>query len=173
MRKVNGSLFIKLGKRSGDHPGILRNVTISNLIADSIGLWKPDTVASYYKMAANPKIGISIVGQPGYRVEHITISNVSFQFAGGGEVADRKVVMEDKPEGYPEYTNFGVTPAYGLNLRHVQHIVLRDVQLSTIGEDARPAIFLEDAKQVHIDHLRAQISGKVNTFIRCKEVNIK
>lgn len=170
MRKVNGSVFIKLGKRSGDKPGILRNVTISNLIADSIGLWKPDTTAAYYKMAANSKIGIAIVGQPGYRVENVTLSNVSFQFAGGGDEQDSKAVMKDIPESYPEYTNFGVTPAYGLNLRHVSNIVLQDVKLCTIAEDARPAIFFEDAQQVNINNLRATVSARANSFIRFKTV---
>ncbi len=170
MRKVNGSVFIKLGKRSGDKPGILRNVTISNLIADSIGLWKPDTTAAYYKMTANSKIGIAIVGQPGYMVENITLSHVSFQFAGGGDDQDSKAVMKDEANSYPEYTNFGVTPAYGLNLRHAKDLVLQDVQLSTLAEDARPAIFMEDVKQVHIDNLKVQMSGKAKAFIRCKDV---
>lgn len=170
MRKVNGSLFIKLGKRSGDQPGILRNVSITNLIADSIGLWKPDTMAAYHKKAANPKIGIAIVGQPGYLVEHITLSHVRFQFAGGGDEQDSKAVMKDDANSYPEYTNFGVTPAYGLNLRHVKNLVLQDVQLSTLSDDARPAIFMEDAKQVHMDNLTLQMSGRANAFIRCKDV---
>ncbi|NII27850.1 hypothetical protein HB364_22395 [Pseudoflavitalea sp. X16] len=170
MQKVNGSLFIKLGKRSGDKPGVLRNVTISNLIADSIGLWKPDTTAPYYKVAANPKIGISIVGQPGYLIENITLSHVRFQFAGGGTQEDSKAVMKDEPNSYPEYTNFGVTPAYGLNLRHVNNLLLQDVQLTTLAEDARPAIFLEDARQVHMDNVKAQLSARATAFIRCKDV---
>lgn len=170
MQKVNGSLFIKLGKRSGDKPGVLRNVTITNLIADSIGLWKPDTTAPYYKKAANPKIGVSIVGQPGYLLENITLSHVRFQFAGGGTAEDSKAVMRDEPTSYPEYTNFGITPAYGLNLRHVNNLLLQDVQLTTLAADARPAIFLEDARQVRIDNLGAQMSAQGSAFIRCKDV---
>lgn len=170
MRKVNGSLFIKLGKRSGDKPGVLRNMMISNLIADSIGLWKPDTTAAYYKLPANPRIGISIVGQPGYLVENITLSHVSFQFAGGGSKEDSKLVMKDDPNSYPEYTNFGVTPAYGLNLRHVNNVVLQDVQLTTLVDDARPAIFMEDARQVDITNLRVRMNAGASAFIRCKDV---
>lgn len=166
MQKVNGSLFIKLGKRAGKTPGILRNVFISNLIADSIGCWKPDTTASYFKIPNNPRIGVVIVGQPGYLLENIRISQSSFQFAGGGDAADSKVVMEDKPEGYPEYTNFGVTPAYGLNIRHANNVMLQDVQLSTLQPDARPAIFLEDVQDVTIADLKTIASAQAKAFMR-------
>lgn len=168
MQKVNGSLFVKLGKRAGKAPGILRNVFISNLIADSIGCWKPDTTAPYYKQAFDPKIGIVIVGQPGYLLENIRISQSSFQFSGGGTETDSKLIMEDKPGGYPEYTNFGVTPAYGLNIRHAKNVVLQDVQLSTLAVDARPAIFFEDVERATVVGLQTMTSSKAKAFIRRK-----
>jgi hypothetical protein len=121
-------------------------------------------------MPANPKIGVSIVGQPGYLVEDITLSNVSLQFAGGGDDADSEAVMQDAADSYPEYTNFGVTPAYGLNLRHVNNVVLHNVKLSTIREDARPAIFFEDAKNITITDLKAKMSATAKSFIRFKSV---
>lgn len=170
MHNVNGSLFIKLGKRKGNTPGVLQNVAINNIVADGIGAWKPVTSDKYHKTASDPRIGISIVGQPGYLVKNINLTDVSLQFAGGGSNADSKSVMPDAADMYPEFTNFGITPAYGLNFRHVEGVVLRNVQLSTVLPDERPAIFFEDAKKIDISSLKASVSDLAGCFIKLKAV---
>jgi hypothetical protein len=170
MRNVNGGIFIKLGKRSGSQPGVLQNVSINNVIGDGIGLWTPVTSDKYFKKAINPKIGISIVGQPGFLVKNVSLSNVSFQFAGGGDKKDAGSVMPDAPNVYPEFSNFGVTPAYGLNFRHVEGITLQNVKLTTLSPDARPAVFFEDAKDVDISSLKATVSSQASAFVRFKSV---
>ncbi len=170
MHNVNGGLFIKLGHRRGDTPGILRNVTVSNLIADGIGLWKPDTTASYFKTPHNSKIGMSIAGQPGYLVENVTLQNIYMQFAGGGTQEDAQRIMEDMPKSYPEYNNFGVTPAYAFNCRHVKNLRFDNVRFEVVKEDVRPAFFFEDAEGVDISGFHADISDKATCFIRCKDI---
>lgn len=169
MHNVDGALFIKLGQRKGDKPGVLRNVMVNNLIADGIGEWMPDSTHAYYKDDKDPRIGVSIVGQPGYDIENITLSNVYFQFTGGGTREDAQRMMEDKPEVYPEFTNFGVTPAYGINCRHARNIVFDNVQLDWINQDDRPAMFFEDVKDISIGRLKAKASSQARAFVRLKD----
>jgi hypothetical protein len=169
MHNVNGGLFMKLGLRRGD-TGILRNVMVSNLIADGIGLWQPDTAVYYFKPPHNPKIGMSIVGQPGFMVENVTLQNVYMQFAGGGTHEDAQRVMEDKPETYPEYNNFGITPAYAFNFRHVKNLTLDNIQVDYVQEDMRPALFFENVVNADIGKFKAGISLQSKCFIRCKDI---
>ena len=170
MHNVNGGLFIKLGHRRGDTPGILRNVMVSNLIADGIGLWKPDTTASYFKRPHNPKIGMSIAGQPGYLVENVTLQNIYMRFSGGGTQEDAQRIMEDMPKSYPEYNNFGVTPAYAFNCRHVKNLRFDNVRFEVVKEDVRPGLFFENAEGVEISGFHADISDRATCFIRCKDI---
>jgi hypothetical protein len=170
MHNVNGSLFIKLGKRKGDRPGTLKNIIVSGIVADGIGEWRPDTTASYFKRNHDPSIGMSIVGQPGYRIENVTISNIYFQFSGGGTAADAKRIMPDRPEAYPEYNNFGITPAYGMNIKHVKNIQLSNIRLDYIKNDVRPAVFMEDIEEADISLLKARIDESATSLIRSKDV---
>jgi polygalacturonase len=170
MHNVNGGLFIKLGKRNGDKPGTLKNIIVSGMIADGIGDWRPDTTASYFKRNHDTKIGMSIVGQPGYLIENILLSNIYLQFAGGGTEADGKRIMPDKPESYPEYNNFGITPAYGMNLKHIKNIQLNGICLDYAKDDGRPALFMEDIEGADISLLRAKIADSAITLIRSKDI---
>jgi hypothetical protein len=169
MHNVNGGLFMKLGHRKDDKPGILRNITVSNLIATDIGMWEPDTTG-YYKPPHSPKIGMTITGQPGYEVENVTLQNIYMQFAGDGTQEDAMRVMGDTPKSYPEYNNYGVTPAYAFNCRHVKNIRFDNVKLDFIKEDVRPPLFIEHVSGMSISRLDANISNLASCFVRCKNV---
>ncbi len=171
MNKVNGGIFIKLGKRGGDKPGILKNVSISNVMADSVGLWQPDTAASYYKVPHHPLIGMSIVGQPGYEVENVTLSNIYMRFVGGGTTDDAKREMPYRPNAYPEYNNYGVTPAYGFNCRHVKGLTFKDVQLDYITADRRPPLFFDNVSDLKLQHLKLTAHEHASAFVRLRDVN--
>ncbi|MFN3379632.1 MAG: glycosyl hydrolase family 28 protein, partial [Runella zeae] len=127
MHNVNGGIFVKIGQREGEKPGTIKNISFTNIIADGIGAWRPNTQTYYHKPSEGTKIGMSIVGQPGYCVENVTLSHIYMQFAGGGTLEDVARVMEDKPKVYPEYSNFGITSAYAFNVRHVKGIQFNNV----------------------------------------------
>lgn len=170
MHNVNGSVFVKLGKRKGDQPGSLKNIVISGIVADGIGEWRPDTTVAYFKRHHDSRIGMSIVGHPGYLIENIILSNIYLQFAGGGTAEDAKRTLPIRAEAYPEYNNFGVTPAYGINLKHIRNIQLSNIRLDYIKEDLRPAVFMEDIEDADITLLRAKISKEAAALIRTKDV---
>jgi polygalacturonase len=167
MHNVNGSIFIKLGKRKGDTPGVLKNVYINNIIADGIGHWQADTAAYYFKPAHEQRIGMSIVGQPGYAVENVSLTNICLQFAGGGTTADAARTMNDRPAVYPEYTNFGITPAYGINCKYVKDLYLHNITLDYAAADARPAVYLDNINNADISALKARASANAPAFIVC------
>ena len=170
MNTVNGGIFLRLGKRHCETPGALRNVQISNVVATGIGAWRPDTKASYYKDNRDPRIGLSIAGLPGHVVENVTLSNLRLQFYGGGTADDAARELEEKPANYPEYSMFGVTPAYGFYCRHVRGVKMRDVQIDWKHEDSRPPLFFDDAEDIVVSGFDAAASPAAAGFIRLRDV---
>ncbi|MEL7589151.1 MAG: glycosyl hydrolase family 28 protein [Prolixibacteraceae bacterium] len=172
MHNVNGGIFLKLGARQEytTHPGIIRNIIISNVIADGVGCWRPDTTQSYYKEAFDSRIGVGLAGQPGYRIENVQLNNIYMQFAGGGGKEHAAIVMADLPHTYPEYKNWGITPAYAFNCRHVKDVQFNNVRFDYIKEEKRPAIFFEDAEGIVLNHVYAKVDDEASAFFRCKDV---
>jgi hypothetical protein len=172
MHNVNGGIFLKLGARPGytTHPGIMRNIIISNVIADGVGCWQPDKTKAYYKEAFDSRIGVGLAGQPGYRIENVQLNNIYMQFAGGGTKEHAEIVMEDLPHTYPEYKNWGITPAYAFNCRHVKDVQFNNVRFDYIKEEKRPAIFFEDAEGVVLNHVNAKTDDEAKAVFRCRDV---
>lgn len=170
MDKVNGGIFIKLGHRRGENPGVLKDIIIHDIIATGIGLWQPDTTASYYKPPkGSPLIGMSILGLPDYEVENITLSNIYLQFAGGGTLEDATRKIEDTPAVYPEYTNAGITPAYGINVKNAKKLTFNNIRLDYVAKDLRPAFYLKNVNEVELSQLKMQISSQAKSFIKLED----
>ena len=143
---VNVALFLRLGDRGRhflpDGPkvpvGTFRNVSINSIVATGTG-----------------RIGCSITGLPGSRVENVTLSNVSVECEGGGKREQVDKAVPERPEVYPESRMFGELPAYGLYCRHVRGLKLDNVRLSTVAPDARHAVVCDDVRDVDINGLNA------------------
>lgn len=77
---------------------------------------------------------------------------------------DSEKVMVEVPEnetGYPEIKMFGnkgergpCLPAYGLYVRHVKGISLRDVHFELGSPDARAPLFFDDAHDIQMTGIR-------------------
>ncbi len=140
-------IFMRLGNRaraakpSDPKPGVgmFRDVSISNVTA---------TGAS--------RMGCAIAGIPGHRIENVTLSNIRMAFAGGGTQEEAAAQVPEVEEKYPESAMFGTLPAYGLYLRHVQGIHLRDIELRYETPELRPALVAEDVHGLRLDTLSAQ-----------------
>jgi hypothetical protein len=141
-------IFLRLGDRGRSYSkevprppvGTLRNVAINNVVATGAGT-----------------VGCSITGLPGHAVEHVSIANVRIDFAGGIAAHDAPTEVPEHPEKYPDCTMFGTLPAYGFYVRHVQGLVLRDLDLTYAQTDARPALVCDDVRDLVVDHLDAQV----------------
>jgi hypothetical protein len=137
MSNVGCPVFVRLGNRARpfkegmEKPGIgrLRNVLISNVQASG----------------AN-KVGCSITGLPGRPVENITLDHIRSEFTGGGTLEDARSQVPENPDKYPEYSMFGVLPAYGFYCRHARNITFDHVETSLASPDQRPALVSEDVE---------------------------
>lgn len=179
MHNVNGSIFLKVGSRNAAHlhnmtdkvraeqTGIMRNVMFSNIVADGIGRWKEDSSAHFFKTRHDSRIGMVIVGQPGFPVENVTFSNIYLQFAGGGTKEDAsRPLVDQRPDGYPEYINLGVTTAYGINCLNARGLVFDNVKVDYIDHDARPAFCFQNVQDVYLDNIQAKISDEAPAVMR-------
>ena len=173
MNNVNGTILIKLGLRQGEKP-VLRNVSISNVIADGLGAYQPSEDAHFGNDVKDTRVGVGIMGQPGLPLENVVLRNMTLRFAGDCEEKDAKIddFTDRRPTGYPEYnTNFGITPAYGINCRHIDGLRLENITLSMAKPDARAAIHLQDVRAARLDGPRIQVSEQAPASVRIKDSN--
>jgi len=154
MRNVGTAIFIRLGNNARQwttgpgQPAIgnLRNVSISQVVAET---WSADD---------RPFAG-SITGLPGHSVENVSISDVRVTARRAFSPERSRVDFRLVPEvaaGYPEYSMFGPLPAYGLYVRHVRGLTLRNVQFSFLAEDYRSAIVCDNVEHLTIDGLKVR-----------------
>lgn len=98
----------------------------------------------------DPGCAFIITGMPGHPVEGISFSNIKAVFPGGGTAEDAKNVLaeytvENLKGRWPEYGSLrGRIPAFGFYARHVKGLTLRNVEITSATEDARPAIVFVD-----------------------------
>ena len=107
-----------------------RDIYINNVVADDC-----DSLA-----------GIIITGMEGYPIRNVSLSNIRIQYRGGGKKTDKP--YREQGTNYPEPRWAGPTPAYGLYVRHVDGLRLDNVKFELLRDDERPAILMEDVKNV-------------------------
>lgn len=150
---VNPPIFIRLGERmrgpAGDPVGQCRRVIISNII-------------SYNNDAT---FGALITGVPGHDIEDLTLSNIRIYYKGGGTAGQRNKPLPELEKEYPEPRIFKETPAYGFFVRHVKGLKMRDIELSYLQPDQRPAFIFDDVKGADIQMVHAQKEDGVPTMV--------
>lgn len=74
---------------------------------------------------------------------------------------DNPYNVPEMPEQYPEPSNFGILPAYGLYARHVDGLHLKNVSFRFLVDDERHAIVLDDCHNVDFENFTPQmVPGK-------------
>lgn len=138
-------LFLRLGNRGRGQaapvPGTLSNVVFSNIVA------------------TGGSLASSITGLPGHPLRGITLSNVDLTMVGGGGPPVEQVVPEAEGD-YPHAPMFGPLPASGLYVRHVEGLTLSNVRLRTARPDPRPALVLDDVRDLEIDPIFGRASQR-------------
>ena len=69
--------------------------------------------------------------------------------------------VPEMQEQYPEPTNFGILPSYGIYARHCENITFENVELEYIVEDERHAVVLDDCQGVTFSSLTAETADGV------------
>ena len=150
---ISAPIFLRLGSRMRGPEGVpvgkLRRVIISNIVAY-------DTKPAYCSV---------ISGIPGFDIEDVQLSNIQIYCTGGGTKEMAAIEPPERENVYPEPGMFGSTPSYGFYIRHVNGIEFNNVQVSYDGEDARPAFYLNDVKNVDFMHVKAKSTVDVPGFV--------
>lgn len=142
-------IYITTGKRNRGPESINDtsyggNIQISNITVDD----------------ADPYSGIQITGLPEKPLENIRLSNIQVNYQGGGTAELGRKDYPELAKGYPEPMQIGPCPAYGLFVRHVKGLDLRDITFKTGTADLRPVMIMQDAQDVLIDNLKApEVTG--------------
>ncbi len=145
-------IYITLGSRNRGpaettKTGIVRNISISNVVATT-----RDSLS-----------GIQITGVPGHKLEGIRLSNIHIIYKGGGTQAQSQRVFPELASletQYPEPYLLGVNPAFGLYVRHVRDLTLRDIRFELQKDDARPVVIAEDVDELDVDSFRAPVASR-------------
>jgi hypothetical protein len=166
MTNVSAPIFFRIGNRGHDYGfkdvarprpvARLRNVMVSGIRAtvSAVEQW-PKRVE---KMRRGATMGIA--GLIGHPVENVVLENIQVTYPGGGTLEEaRRANIPEREKDYPENTTFGVLPAYGLYLRHVRGVSLRDVHLDLANEDLRSALICDDVEDLDLSGFRAPVFG--------------
>ncbi len=88
------------------------------------------------------------------------LPRADWDIAGKGWRNDPYNVPE-LPDVYPEPSNWGILPAYGIYIRHADRIVLRNIRVSCKVPDLRHVCVLDDVRGITIDGLDADCSSGI------------
>lgn len=169
-RHVGCALFLRLGQRNmhvaKDTPvGRFRNVSLKNIKA-SISFERADLQYEMRGPALNAffnPIPASITGLPDAPLQGVSLENIDISYPGRANKGlayrpyHQLFLVPQERDAYPEYTMFGELPAYGLYVRHVDGLTLKNIRISSREADFRPALVLDDVKKLQLQH--AQLGG--------------
>jgi hypothetical protein len=153
---VNAPLFLRLGARmrgpGGTPVGALRRIVISNI--------------NVYNADSHFASIISAV--PGSYIEDVQLNNINIQYRQMDSAFTKiPAVVPENEKGYPEPAKMGIMPAYGFFIRHAKDIAMNNVQVSYLGNEIRPAIMMEDVKNVALFQLKIKaVAAKDNIFLK-------
>ena len=155
MRDISNSpIFLRLGSRNRGpkettKTGAMRRVIISNIVVYN----------------ADPKYSSIISGIPGYLIEDVQLSNIRVYARGGGTKEQAALEPLERENIYPEPTMFGELPSYGFFIRHIKGLQMRDVEVSYLNPDMRPAFVLNDVNGAEFIHVKAKQEADVPVFV--------
>ena len=149
---LSAPIFFRLGARMrgpvGSSSGQLRRVLISNIVASNV----------------RPQQCSILTGIPGHLIQDVQISDIYIQHQGGGTREQAALQLPEMESGYPEPTMFGVTPAQGFYLRHIQNIDMSHIEIASITPDARPDFVLNAVKDADFLRIKTQREQGNPTF---------
>ncbi|MEM6262584.1 MAG: glycosyl hydrolase family 28 protein [Bacteroidota bacterium] len=170
---TGNAIFIRLAKRHTKTVGTLRNVNLKNIDVE-VAFKRPD----YDYEVRGPALPFfhntfpsSITGIPGHAVENVVLENINIRYPGKGNSGlaylpvSRLTSVPEKIKAYPEFSMFGELPAWGLYVRHVKGLTLKDITMSIDEADYRPAIIMDDVSGLTVDGLKIRGDDKPKKIV--------
>ena len=102
----------------------------------------------------------SITGLPGHRIKNVQLEDIEIIYEGGAQKrrtsipADSLHIITEAAANYPEFSMFGELPAWGMYLRHLEGISIKNVMLKYKQDDFRIPIIMDDVQRVNISNLQ-------------------
>jgi polygalacturonase len=115
----------------------------------------------------------SVTGVPGYKIEHIKLSNFNIVQQGGlkeGEYLATLDDVEEKVKAYPQPTNWHNLPVSGLFIRHVDGISISNFSIDTKEIDPRPIFMAHDVNGLSIKNVQVGENCNKEKMIVLKDV---
>lgn len=186
---TGNAIFIRIGQRSGDKAGSIKNVSIKN-IKVQVPFGRPDI---NYDLRG-PEVDFfhnpfpsSIVGIPGYQIENVSLENITISYPGRATKGMAYVSLnrlDQVPEvikEYPEFSMFGELPAWAFYVRHAKGISFKNVKVTLDDADFRPAFVFDDVQNLSMEKMdlpeakneQVVLKNVVESKIDLKETNIK
>ena len=113
----------------------------------------------------DPQYASIIAGLNGHDIEDVRLSNITIRYKGGGTKTDAAREVPENEKNYPEPSMFGVIPAYGFYVRHARGVVFDNIDVSFDKNDERPAIILDDVKEVSFHRTKARLAPEAKMFV--------
>ncbi|PTN05296.1 glycoside hydrolase family 28 protein [Mangrovibacterium marinum] len=164
---TGNAIFIRLGHRDGEKPGVVRNIHISNMNVQ-VPFGRPDIDYDLrgpeVDFFHNP-FPASIVGIPGHSIENVVLENIEITYPGRASKGMAYIPLSDldrvpeQVEKYPEFSMLGELPAWGFYVRHAREIQFKNINLKLEAPDYRPAFVFDDVQTVAIDKLELSGAG--------------
>ena len=101
------------------------------------------TTRSLAESRISPPTGIFITGTQNHPIGQVRLKNISIQLPGGGTKAHATITPEEMDRAYPEFTKFGILPAYGMYSRHIEKLETKGLKFNTGVPDERKEIIKE------------------------------
>lgn len=120
----------------------------------------------------------SIVGIPGYPVQDVTLENIDISYGGRSSKDIAYLPIEsigrvpENEANYPEFSMFGELPAWGFYIRHAEGIHFKNVTLHYLEDDFRPAIVMDDVKNMNMTGLNIPTVKDIPVILLNKTKNI-
>lgn len=156
---TGNAIFIRLGQRTGEKPGNIKNVFLKN-IKVQVPFGRPD---DNYDLRG-PEVDFfhnpfpaSIVGLEGYAVENVTLENIEINYPGRATKGmayiplNRLNKVPEAVKDYPEFSMFGELPAYGFYVRHANGITMKNIKLTLADADFRPAFVFDGVQNLKME----------------------
>ncbi|NIJ44901.1 polygalacturonase [Wenyingzhuangia heitensis] len=177
----SGPIFIRLGNRGRDYSksikqvykkdakpegrpvGKIKNIHFKNINARLTGRMDP------------PTEGLMFTGLPNHYIENVTLENINFSYTGFGETNAKNNVVKEDEARYPEQLFFGVLPSYGMYLRHIKGLKIKNVTMGLRANDDRPAIVMDDVLNSDFENVTFDIKPKAGSGVlmhNSKNINL-
>lgn len=158
---TGNAIFIRIGQRSGEKAGSIKNVSIKNINVQ-VPFGRPDL---NYDLRG-PEVDFfhnpfpsSIVGIPGYKIENVSLENITISYPGRATKGMAYIPisrLNQVPEvikEYPEFSMFGELPAWAFYVRHANGISFKNIKVTLDDTDFRPAFVFDDVQNLNMEEI--------------------